>query len=83
MLARYQAQPRAEFASVPEFVCVADGSHQCSCDQHADSFNPGKTLTPLVLAKDTFDLEIVLTNALVHEPESFGHLVEHLAEEAA
>jgi hypothetical protein len=44
VLARYEAQPGAQFSSVPEFMCIADGSDQRSCDQRTDTFNPGQTL---------------------------------------
>jgi hypothetical protein len=83
MLAGHEAQPGAEFSPVFEFVCIAHGGEQCSCDQRTDTFNPGQTLTALVLSENMFDLEVVVANALVYEIESFGHLAEHFAEKAA
>jgi hypothetical protein len=56
MLPRHQAKPGAEFASVFEFVCVANCSDQRGRDKRANPFNSGQTPTALVLAKHVLHL---------------------------
>jgi hypothetical protein len=83
MLARYQAQPGAQFPATLELMGVTHCRNQCGRSQGPNPFHFGQTLTTFILPKHARHFQVTLMDALIQVLKPRGHLAQHFAQQAA